>query len=147
MNVLLSFLLAFTAIKPSAYTIESKIVDETRDDLFCFSNLSQHPAMIHAILFMVLALDDSRSQNPTSNVARYHLVETLRLLNNSLYAKSAATTKSTMAVILSLAYAAAMLGELETIQKHMDGLYQIVKLRGGLDSLGPGSMIEHKAQR
>ncbi|TGJ84806.1 hypothetical protein E0Z10_g3966 [Xylaria hypoxylon] len=138
---------AFTTIKPSAYTIETKIVDERPDDLFCFSNLSQHPAMIHAILFMVQTLDDSRSQVSCGDIARYHLVKTLQYLGQSLQDKSAATTKSTMAVVLSLAHSAAMLGELETTQKHMDGLYQIVSLSGGLDSLGPGSMIEHKAQR
>lgn len=30
---------------------------------------------------------------------------------------------------------------------HMDGLKRPVELRGGLQCLGPGSMIEHKARR
>jgi hypothetical protein len=103
--------------------------------------------MIHAIVFMVQSLDDSRSQVPRGDVATYHLGKTLQYLGQIIQDETAATTKSVMAVILSLAYAAAMQGELETIQKHMDGLYRIVCLRGGLESLGPGSMIEHKAQR
>ncbi|CAM1508640.1 Fc.00g054880.m01.CDS01 [Cosmosporella sp. VM-42] len=52
-----------------------------------------------------------------------------------------------MAVVTSLATAAAMLGDLETAQKHMDGLHRMIELRGGLKCLGNRSMIEHKAQR
>ncbi|KAI5921431.1 hypothetical protein F4810DRAFT_678056 [Camillea tinctor] len=138
---------AFTTIKPSTYAIETAIVDGTRDDMICFSSIQHEPAMIHSILFVAQSLYDSLSQAPCNKIAQYHFGQTLKLLQEKLSNKNIATTKTTLIIVLTLASASAMLGDVGNTQKHMDGLYQIISLRGGLDSLGPGSMIEHKAQR
>lgn len=103
--------------------------------------------MIHSILFTAQAFRDAMLQDPCGEVARYHLAQCLSYLQQSLDDEKNATTDTNMYVVVSLATSAAFLGDLESAKKHMDGLYQMVRLRGGLASLGPGSMLEYKTQR
>ncbi|KAF7562841.1 hypothetical protein G7046_g1284 [Stylonectria norvegica] len=138
---------AFAIIVPSTYTIENTLVEGSHQDLFCLSNLSRHPAMVHSLIFTTQAFHDM-SVGPTyGKEAQFHLSKTLYYLQESLNDSELAISNSTMAIVTSLATAAVMVGELDTAKKHMDGLYRIVQLRGGLKSLGEGSMTEHKAQR
>jgi hypothetical protein len=83
---------------------------------------------------------------PYSTTAQLHLAKALSHLQRSLDDQKEAVELSTMAVVASLAMAAVIAGDLSTAAKHMDGLHRIIELRGGLQSLGPDSMIEHKAR-
>jgi len=67
-------------------------------------------------------------------------------LQQSLDSEAEATSFPTMVVVTSLAAASLTFGELETTQKHLDGLERIIQLRNGLGSLPERYYIEHKAQ-
>lgn len=138
---------AFTIIKPATYTIEVTLVEGQRTDMLCFSNFSQHPALFHSILFTSQAFWDLSLGQAYGNTAQFHLAKTLFHLQQSLQDDNEATTTSTMTVVISLAAAAAILGDLETVEKHMNGLRRMIELRGGLHTLREGSVVEHKAQR
>ncbi|KAK4244159.1 hypothetical protein C7999DRAFT_44144 [Corynascus novoguineensis] len=138
---------AFTIVKPVTYGLqEITSVNPNEDKLFCFANLIHYPGILHSILFTAQAFHDVATGRPYGTVALHHLAKALRLLQESLNDRKKAVDISTMAVVTSLAMAAAITGDLETAAKHMDGLKKIVELRGGLQSLAMASMIEHKAR-
>ncbi|KAK0652688.1 hypothetical protein B0T16DRAFT_369421 [Cercophora newfieldiana] len=136
---------AFTVVKPATYAVQLFGSDDHASGMFCFNGLSTHPAMVPSLLFTAQAFRDISLGTPLGSLAHTHLAKTLRLLQNSLHDETEATSLSTMVVVSSLATASIILGDLETAAKHLDGLYKIVEVRGGLESLGPLSMITYKA--
>lgn len=136
---------AFVVIKPSSYTIEAALVVDSGRSLFCFESVSKNPGLIHSILFTAQCLYDSTQNTIYSKAAQLHFAKALAYLRQELQLYSA--TNATMAIVVSLALAAIMLGDPDMAVRHMDGLYQLAQSRGGLDSLGQGSMVVHKAQR
>lgn len=129
------------------YGMQGVSAEDVQDDkLFCFANLAHHPGILHSTLFAAQAFHDVSTGLTYGPVARFHLAKALRHLQDSLDDKRKAMEHSTMAVVASLAMAAVVAGDLDTAGMHMDGLHRMVELRGGLRSLGPGSMIEHKAR-
>lgn len=115
-------------------------------DVFCFKNLSLHPAMIPALLSTVQAFQDSSLGRPARNGVHFFLAKALNLLQKSLYDQATATSYATMVVVASLASGALALGDLETANKHMDGLMKMLEVRGGLESLGEDNMVSRKAR-
>jgi hypothetical protein len=135
-------------VKPATYTIEHTLVNRKKaDDLFCYSNIAEHPAMFHAVLFTAQAFHDVSLGEPYGQIAQFHLSRTLYFLQQNLGDKEKATSDVTMSVVTSLAMSSVLLGDVETTKKHMDGLYRMIQWRGGLETLEPGGMVEHKAQR
>lgn len=116
------------------------------DDLFCFTNISQHPGLLHSTLFATQAFHDLTVSHAYGPTARRHLAKALRHLQIRLDDQQQAVELSTTAIVASLAMAAVLTGDHETAAKHMDGLKKIVDLRGGLSSLGEDSMIVYKAK-
>lgn len=127
--------------------MEDNIVQDKFSGLFCYAALAQSPAMIHSILYSAQAFRDMLLQTPTGHVARMHLAKALHHLQECIMDQSTAMTRTTMSVVILLATTTAFLGDFETSQKHMDGLYKLVTLRGGVKSLGYGTMEQYKAQR
>ncbi|KAK4153794.1 hypothetical protein C8A00DRAFT_43359 [Chaetomidium leptoderma] len=137
---------AFTVVKPATYGLQGIAVDGSQDDkLFCFANLTHRPGILHSTLFAAQAFHDLTRGLPFGAVARLHLAKAFNHLQKSLDDKREAVELSTMAVVVSLAMAAVITGDLETAAKHMDGLQKIVELRGGSQSWRSSSMIIHKA--
>ncbi|KAH8671730.1 hypothetical protein BX600DRAFT_510390 [Xylariales sp. PMI_506] len=138
---------AFTVVKPALYTMESALIKQPRDGVFCFTNIRQHPAMLDLVLFMAQSFGNFSRRLDNNDVARRYLTNTLYQLQRSLDDPLDAIADSTMIVVASLAAAAVILGDLEAAEKHLDGLSRMVELRGGAVSLADGDMLIHKAQR
>ena len=140
--------LAFTIIKPALYVLWSKFrVEGETNSAFCVDSLSLHSAMVPITLFVAQAYrDQARGQASASGAAWAYFGQALRHLQQSLDSKADATSYPTMVVVTSLAAASLTFGELETTQKHLDGLERIIQMRGGLGSLPERYYIEHKAQ-
>jgi hypothetical protein len=147
LSLLLTYMEAFTVVKPATYTIESALVDSAQAHLVCVTDLYVHPAMIHAVMFTSQAYHDKSLGKPYSKLVLFHQAQTLYHLQQSLNHLTEALMPATLTVITTLASSAAIMGELEVLEKHMDGLYQVVQAQGGLKVIAQGSMIEHKAQR
>jgi len=139
---------AFTIIKPALYVLWSKFrVQGETNSAFCVDSLSLHPAMVPITLFVAQAYrDQARGQASASGAAWAYFGQALRHLQQSLDSEAEATSFPTMVVVTSLAAASLTFGELETTQKHLDGLERIIQLRSGLGSLPERYYIEHKAQ-
>lgn len=134
-------------VKPATYAVQLFGKDEKSSELFCFNNLSSHPAMVPALLFTAQAFYDTTTGASFGSppIAQFHLAKTLKLLRVSLEDETEATSYSTMVVVASLATAAVILGDMDTAGKHLDGLHKMVQARGGLASLGRYTMVAYKA--
>lgn len=124
-----------------------KLVNETETRVFDLSDIHTHRATIHSILFTAQAYQDLSLGQPCGKIAQFHLGKTLHHLQQSLNDRHGAVAMATIAIVAMLASAAAVFGDLQTVEKHMDGLYRIFELRGGVESLQHGSLVQHKAQR
>lgn len=103
--------------------------------------------MVHSLLFTAQAFHDLSRTSSYGEIAQFHLAKTLWHLQQSINSSDEARKTSTMAVVTMLATAAAILGDLETAEKHIRGLHQIVEFCGGLKTLEQNRMVMHKAQR
>ncbi|KAI6779227.1 uncharacterized protein J7T54_007754 [Emericellopsis cladophorae] len=138
---------AFTIVKPSTYKIEVIVADDPRNNMLCFPALASNPALLHSVCFFAQAFHDTSKKSSLSPLAQTHLTMALVYLQKSLVDSVAATSEATMSTVVSLATAAAILGDLDSLQKHVDGLSRMIELRGGLDTLEPGNFIVLKATR
>lgn len=120
--------------------------DDRSNGIFCFNDLAEHPALVPSLLFTAQAFYDLGNGSSVGSFAHSHLAKALDLLRQSLKDKELSTSYTTMVVVSSLASAAVIVGDIETASKHMDGLNQLLQVRGGMKSLPPGSMIEYKAR-
>lgn len=135
---------AFNVVKPATYAVQLFGKNDNSNDLFCFTNLFSHPAMIPSLLFTAQAFYDRSLGSTIGSIAHSHLARALRLLQSSLNDQNQATSHATMIVVASLATASLIMGDLETAAKHLDGLHKMVEMRGGLATLGPRSMVTYK---
>ncbi|KAM5342165.1 hypothetical protein ACJ41O_015196 [Fusarium nematophilum] len=138
---------AFTTVKPCTYAVDMKVVNDMESHTYSLADIHLYQATMHSILFTAQSFQDFLLGRPSSRIAQFHLGETLKYLQQSLNDESESIALATMGVVTTLASAASVLGDLETVGKHMDGLGRIVELRGGVGSIESGSLIEHKAQR
>ncbi|KAF4466207.1 hypothetical protein FALBO_6944 [Fusarium albosuccineum] len=137
----------FNTVKPCTYAVDMKLINESETELYALNDIHRHRATIHSILFASQAFQDLSRGQPFGDIAQFHLGKTLHYLQQSLNDQNGAISMATIAVVTTLASAASMFGDLETVEKHMNGLHQIFELRGGMQSLQRGSLIQHKAQR
>ncbi|KAK1830916.1 hypothetical protein QBC39DRAFT_308159 [Podospora conica] len=137
---------AFNVVKPATFASQLFGRPSDSSDLFCFSNLSLHPAMLPSLLFTAQAYHDIVANNAVGDTAQRYLAQALRQLQQTLADAEGATSYSTMVVVASLATGSLIAGDLETAKKHLDGLYRILNIRGGIQTLQKGGMIEYKAQ-
>lgn len=107
-------------------------VDFNIDDAVSFQWLLQDAAYLHCFLFCSLAIDDISSRKPLTHTGRYHLGETIALLQNRLTDKAGSILDSTISIVISLGIVASILGDNGSAQAHLMGLQQLVRLRGGL---------------
>ena len=120
--------------------------DGKRSDTFCIDHLSEHPGMVHSIVFAAQAFHDLTLGVPTGSVASFHLAKTFQHLQLSINDQQQAKKDTTMSIVVMLATAAILTGDFATALKHRDGLLGLLNLRGGLDSVSQGSLLEHKIQ-
>lgn len=144
---MLLVIVALTIIKPPTYTLEFHLVDGPKANMFCFSHFPSNPALLHAILFVTQAFQDRAQGLPFGNKAQFHLAKALLHLQSSINNDKTATSNCTITAVVSLATAAAILGDNETLEKHMAGLCRMIELRGGIETFERGSLIESKASR
>lgn len=98
-------------------------------------------------------LSSSCVTNPDKHRERYksaaltHLAEALGILRKRLNDCRAATSDSTVLIVVGLALASSALGHLETAAQHVAGLQRMVHLRGGLAAFRGQTLLQSKICR
>ena len=93
--------------------------------------LATDDAFFHCSLFGQAALRDFVSRSTkSSNIANYHLQRTLSLLNQRLKDTNSYLMDSTIFIIMTLTFMSSVAGNEVAVEAHMQGLSQIIDLRG-----------------
>ena len=100
--------------------------------------LMNSPLFVNAVLFMIEAVSDCRSNKPCGLKAQHHLLETLRLLQETLASESGQNISDhTIMTVNMLAMTAERLNDSDSMANHVKGLKQMVNLRGGFHQWKP----------
>lgn len=105
---------------------------------YWFQWLAQDAAYLQCALFSTSVAEDFSKNRPVSSASFTHLSKAISLLNRALSQKDGSVdslSDSTITIVFMLATFASMMGDHASAVAHAHGLRQMVRLRGGLDSL------------
>ena len=135
-----------TVMKKAMYPIDL-CLDLSKEDDRWFDDLKQDPAYSHTMLYISQAYFDlSRSQVfGTSAIARMN--DAIVMLRKKLAETNLIVTDSIVLTVLALAMMSQTVDDVETTDKHMHGLHQLIEIRGGLKSLDHKRLLQVKCCR
>ncbi len=122
-------------------------MDVSHFDTTLFEDLGRDPAYVHALMFMVHGYFDIVGHQNYGRQAIIHMTNAVALLQKTLANDRPTVSDSTIFVVLALGMVAEALGDLDTTAKHRNGLYQLIRLRGGITTLRDKPSIQLKACR
>ncbi|KAF2498479.1 hypothetical protein BU16DRAFT_536502 [Lophium mytilinum] len=140
---------AIWELKRSMFPIELAL-ESHRSGTSWLEPICGDAACLHFTVFIAkeyLRFDLGQKEN--SKMALYHLVKALAILQQRLGSgdDELSTSDSTILVIVGLTLAATGLGDLETAVNHLNGLYKMVLLRGGISALQWNRSLQAKIFR
>jgi hypothetical protein len=153
-------LLVYTSLKRSLYPLDLCTSIPDSED-YWFRWLLEDPAYLNSALFNVSIFHDivaRRNRKPSqveiasaqelfSPRSWRYLRRTINLLQERIENKSTQDKDSTAAVVVSLAMTAELVGDDKAFNIHVEGLKNIVRMRGGLDAFPINSKMQIKICR
>ena len=136
----------FTIIKQSMYPVEVCVDFELAESQW-LRYLALDRAYVYSCLFTSRGIFDYLRDAKFGPVALAYRDRSLQLLRLNLTQGRAAVTDSTLAVVMSLALFSEQRGDLEEAETHMQGLYRLVNLRGGIETLRENYQLQIKICR
>jgi hypothetical protein len=111
-------------------------VDYDMSSAYWIKFLAKDRLCIYTALFTAQAFFDF-SRHGTITPASYNFLSTAIALLRELLVQNGpgSTSESTITTVLSLAVMSDIQGDDESAKRHMEGLYKMTKLRGGVDKL------------
>lgn len=104
---------------------------------------------LHSLMFSIRLWEDKTSPLQLNRLACFHYAQTLELLQARLleYDQTSAISDATIMVVVLLASVAELMNEHATVENHIRGLEQIVRLRGGVRALNTHTNMPVKVCR
>ncbi|KAG9241669.1 hypothetical protein BJ878DRAFT_545019 [Calycina marina] len=105
------------------------------------------PALLHCLIFCAdgySALADGVRERP---LAVMHLKEASRMVNQRLRGPNPIITDSTLVIVCTLAHAEKLKGNVENWKIHLEGLREMIELRGGMEAFADKRMVQNKIHR
>lgn len=96
---------------------------------------------------MTQAYFDWLQGDTLSRTALFHEAKTLQLLQRKINDPVLAVHDTTIAVVVTLVMVSALVGHVSLVKKHMQGLNQIITLRGGVRELEKNAQLQIKVCR
>ncbi|KAJ9273845.1 hypothetical protein DTO212C5_124 [Paecilomyces variotii] len=135
-----------TVMKKMMYPVEC-CVDLRNEEQNWFRDLSHDPAYAHTILSTARAYFDFVGSQTFGPRAIMHMNKTMFRLRNKLAETDLVITDSTIFTVLALVLISEALDDHEAAQKHLHGLHELVKLRGGIKGLAQKPLLQIKCCR
>lgn len=133
--------------KKAMFPIE-RCVDMGRVKQHWLEDLSRDPAYVHTVLYVAQAyFAFVKSQTSLSPMAIMHMNKTMIILRNKLAEANPVLTDSTIYTVLALASVSEALDDLDTAKQHLNGLHQLIRLRGGISALAQKPSLQIKCCR
>ena len=136
----------FTTVKESMYPVMYCVKPHVLETVW-FGYLVEDIACLHALVFLTSVTRDKLLGIQSSATSRKHLSRTLCLLSERLSCRDLAVTDQTISVVISLALAAIIFGEVRVARTHIEGLRKMIDMRGGIDELLPNRQLWYKTCR
>jgi hypothetical protein len=99
------------------------------------------------LLWTTQAYFDWLQGDALSPTALFHEGKTLQLLQDRINDPQLAIRDTTIAVVVTLVMVSALVGHVSVVKKHMQGLNQIITLRGGMRELEKNAQLQIKVCR
>lgn len=135
-----------TVMKKMMYPVEC-CVDLRNEEQNWFRDLSHDPAYAHTVLSTARAYFDFVGSQTFGPRAIMHMNKTMFRLRNKLAETDLVITDSTIFTVLALVLISEALDDHEAAQKHLHGLHELVKLRGGIRGLSQKPLLQIKCCR
>jgi len=142
----------FTAIKRSLYPIEVCVDSDMVRPWFEY--LASNKAYLHSVFFVAQAVLDYLRLSEFGPATVHYLTNTLNFLQQNLNnpgngtgPSDIATSDSTIAAVQCLVLMADAVGDIDSAEKHMRGMFQLVALRGGIRALAYNPQVQFKVLR
>ncbi|MCJ1399446.1 hypothetical protein MMC11_002648 [Xylographa trunciseda] len=107
-----------------------------------FAYAAGDAALLHATLFLVALHRDLQLGAQLSSSCLYHRGEVIRTVNKRIGALEREISDATIGAVAFLANFETMNGTLLASRLHMNGLRQMIALRGGLHTLGQSQVLQ-----
>lgn len=139
-------------MKQAMYPIERYVgVGSDEPGWFQDSAMCRDTAYAHIVAYSALAFFDTKrlytSGSRSGERALVHMNRGIRLLRKRIRAQDFASTDATIFLVLALGMFSEAHGELDAAQKHLYGLHQLVRLRGGIKALSGKRFLQIKCCR
>jgi hypothetical protein len=133
-----------TTAKLTLYPLQS-CIKFPRWDSYWLQNLSVDALYLHSYVFVTQVYSDllhGRSLR-LGEKASPNFMKTLRFLRERLLlaSENAQVSDNTITTVVCLFYHAHIRGEYDTAQQHLRGIYRMVSIRGGLESVWENEKI------
>lgn len=109
--------------------------------------LAYDAAYVHSIICATQSFFDFVGQARFGEKAIHHLNRSLHTLRQNLADNQLATSDSTISTVITLALLSDVMGDATAATNHMQGLYQLVNIRGGIPGLRHNSELQSKVLR
>ena len=133
-------------MKNAMYPFEC-CVDLGKEEQYWFEDMHHDPSYAHNVYYSALAYFDVVKSQTFGPTAIMHTNKAIVLLQKKLGEPSKIVTDSILYVVLMLAMFSEALDDLETVEKHIHGLHQLIKLRGGIGTLSQKHSLQIKCCR
>lgn len=137
-------LLGFTVLTQAMYPIEACIQP---NDPQWVEYLAYDRAYLNSVLCATRGFYDFVFGGSIGETAIHHLNKTLHTLGENLAGGELATSDSTISTVLTLAILSDVMNDNGAAKKHMQGLYQLVQVRGGIPGLRHNPELQSKVLR
>jgi hypothetical protein len=134
----------FTVIKQSIYPVEACIQPS---DAQWVNYLTYDRAYLHSVLCSTQGFFDFVREARFGVKVIYYLNRTMHTLRENLADDERATSDSTISTVLTLVMLSDVMGDTSAAKKHMQGLYQLVSIRGGIVGLRHNMDLQAKVLR
>ncbi|KAK0670032.1 hypothetical protein QBC41DRAFT_98710 [Cercophora samala] len=134
----------FTVVKQSAYPVETCVQPDSRQWV---EYLTYDQAYLHSALFSTNAFFDWRRSAKFGDVTLHHFTTCISRLRQNLLDACLATSDSTMTTVNTLAMMADLFGDYDNARKHLQGLFKMVEVRGGIRALQYNPQLQSKILR
>ncbi|KAL2841722.1 hypothetical protein BJY01DRAFT_217129 [Aspergillus pseudoustus] len=122
----------------------TRFVDYDISQAQCGQWVTSDPAFLQCCVFMSFAITDVTQQRSVSPATLYHLQKTIEILKLSLSNpdRSVALRDTTIGVVITLTLVSCMINDRVSARAHLNGLRQMIKLRGELHIPARPAIVE-----
>lgn len=122
-------------------------INSVKEENDWFEDLSRDATYSQVVLHTAQTYFDTVKSGIYGPNAMRHMNRAMLVLRKKLLHGNEAISDSTIFAITTIAMASEIFGDLESAKKHLNGLYQVLHVRGGIITLAHSRLLQFKCFR